>query len=98
MLTTITAAPSNIVHPGARIASKPAAKSHAHANANVAITGRASCDTRGLATAAASASKITTSADTLSRPIQEVIVSGASSERSPPRALIWTRAADGVPH
>jgi hypothetical protein len=74
MLTTITAPPRNIVQAGARIASNPAAMSHAHTNAKVAITGRASCDTLGLPTATASARKITTSAQTLNRPIHEVIV------------------------
>jgi hypothetical protein len=73
MLTTITAPPRTIVQPGARIASNTAVASHAHANAKVAITGRASDDTLGLATAAANTSKIATSANTLKRPIQEVI-------------------------
>jgi hypothetical protein len=38
MLTTITAPPVNIVQPGARNASNTAVRSHAHANAKVAIT------------------------------------------------------------
>jgi hypothetical protein len=76
MLATITTPPRNIVQAGAAIASNPAAMSHAHTNAKVAITGRASCDTLGLATATASAMRITTSAETLNRPIHEVIVDG----------------------
>lgn len=72
MLTTITATPRDTVQPGARSASK-AVMSHAHANANVAIIGRASDDTLGLETAAASTSKITTSANTLNSPIEEVM-------------------------
>jgi hypothetical protein len=72
MLTTITAPPSNMAQPGARVASSAAAASHAHANARVAITSRASRDTVRLATAAASATKITRSADTLNRPGQDV--------------------------
>jgi hypothetical protein len=74
MLTTIAAPPRNVVQAGARIASDPAAISHAQTNANVAITGRASCDTLGLATATASARKTTPSAQTLSTPIQNVMV------------------------
>lgn len=68
MLTTITAAPTNIVQRWACIASDAAVMTQAHANAKVAITGRASCDILGLARAAASTSKIATSAKTLNRP------------------------------
>jgi hypothetical protein len=73
MHTTITAPPSNIVHPGASVVSNPAATSHADMKAKVAITSRASCEAFRLA-AAASATKITTSADTLNRPGQSVTV------------------------
>ena len=72
MLTTITVPLSSIAQPGARVASNPAARSQAHAKAKVAMTSRASRDTFGLATAAASPATITTSADTLNRPGQDV--------------------------
>jgi hypothetical protein len=82
MLATITAPPRNIVQPGAPIASTPAVTSHAQANAKVAIAGRAACDTRGLATAATSDSKSTTSATTPKRAIEEVIATGLSPRRA----------------
>jgi hypothetical protein len=78
-LTTITAAPRNIVQPRTPIASNPAATSHAHANASVEIASRASRDTLRLTTATASAANVTTSANTLNRPSQEVIATEKSS-------------------
>ena len=90
MLTTITAPPVNIVQPGARNASNTAVRSHAHANAKVAITARASCDALGLATAATSASRIATSANTANRPSEEVIAAAAlpAPARQPPLRFI----------
>lgn len=88
MLATITAPPRTIVQPGAPIASTRAVTSHAQANAKVAIAGRASCDTRGLATAAASVSKSTTSATTPNRTIEEVIAAGLSPRRPRQPSLV----------
>jgi hypothetical protein len=71
MLRPITAPPRTSVHPGTSIAANAAVLSHAHANARVAINSRASGDSLGLASTAASPSKIATSAITLSRVIEE---------------------------
>jgi hypothetical protein len=73
MLTTITAPFRNTVQPGARIASNAAVMSHAHANAKVEITSRASRDRDVLSTAAARADRIATSANTLNTTIADVI-------------------------
>lgn len=72
MLSTITIPPTSIVQPGACTASDAPVVSHAHAKANVEITRRTSCETVGLATAAASAAKITRSANTPNTPIEDV--------------------------
>lgn len=76
MLTAITAPPAKIVQLGTRCASSAAARSHAHADAEVAISNRASRDSLGLEIAATSTSEITRSANT---PIEEVIAPGFSS-------------------
>src|SRR5205823_5735369 len=77
MLTTITAPPMIIVKVGARRASNAAVISHANTNVMVAITDRTSRDSLGLATATASASKLTTSVNGPNNAIEEVIAAGA---------------------
>jgi hypothetical protein len=94
MLTTITAAPRNMVQRGARIAANTAVISHAHANANVAIAGRASFDTLGLVTAAASASKIKPLVNTLNRATGEVIAAAPLRRGGGPA---WLHSGDELP-
>jgi hypothetical protein len=72
-LVKMAAVPRNIVQSGARTAAHAAVASQAHANANAAVRARAKCDTLGLMEAAASASKVTASANTLKMAIEEVI-------------------------
>lgn len=60
MLTAINAAPISTAQSGERIASNNAVISHAHTNANVENIVRASRESLGLTTAAASATKTTT--------------------------------------
>jgi hypothetical protein len=73
MLTTITAPPNNTVDFGAPITSSDATISHAQRNPKTEITKRASCDTLGHATAAASTSNTATFANTAQRPTEDVM-------------------------
>lgn len=73
MLATITPTPTKIVQAGAPTASTTPVISQAHANTKVAIAGRASWDTLGLASAIARVSESTKSANRLNGMIEGVI-------------------------
>jgi hypothetical protein len=70
----------NIVQSGVLVAAQTAVISHANANARVAITKRARCDTDGLATVATSASKTTILPNTAERPIEDTITAASSPD------------------
>jgi hypothetical protein len=78
MLATITAPPITIVHSGARIAANVAVMSHAHTNATLAISRRASCDTLAPAITAANASNTKALANTAEGPTQGVMAAAPS--------------------
>lgn len=73
MLNMMTAPPMYIVQFGSRAAANPAVVSHAQVNPEVAITKRASGDTLGLATAAASANTTTALTSAAERTIDDVM-------------------------
>jgi hypothetical protein len=80
MLITRTAPPRNIVQSGVLVATQTAVITHANANARVAVTERARCDTRGLATVATSASKTATLPNTGERPLEDVMTAASSPD------------------